>query len=159
MFFFPKYLFLSSAFSNTFYSRPHVKESTYYIICLNFSDKLDDFYHLKYSDYCLHLYCRCALRSSSDVSYQTWEFHWTSKRTLYLIHGVDSSNPLHHERIQFLSYSQFSLLFTCNQERTCWWFHFVALFNQTPITVVPFVRQDNSESIFGTYKPNVSINS
>ena len=39
------------------------------------------------------------------------------------------------------------------------WFHLEALLNQTLISIVLCVILDNSEWIFATYKPNVSINS
>ena len=37
------------------------------------------------------------------------------------------------------------------------WFHLEALFNQMPLSIAPCLLVDNSERIFGIYKPHVSI--
>ena len=44
--------------------------------------------------------------------------HRTSNRIFYLIHGLDCSNSVNHERVQVLSYCKKSLLFNCSWDWT-----------------------------------------
>ena len=44
------------------------------------------------------------------------------------------------------------------EPETARWFHLEARYNQTPISVVPWVLLDNPGGNIGTYKPRVSIN-
>ena len=81
-------------------------------------------YYLKYSDYCLHLYCYIHNDSPElpfvllQVYYvKRGSVHGTSTRTLYLIHGqeVNCSYTVNHNQAQVLSYSKYSLLFINTQ--------------------------------------------
>ena len=59
---------------------------------------LCSFYHLVYSNYCLHLYCHIH-NVSVDAFFgliqmfnvELWNLHGISNRTIYLTHGVDGS--------------------------------------------------------------------
>ena len=74
-----------------------------------------NYYYFKYSDYWPHLYCykhniladmtffRCFMSNSGVHTESRTEFFiWTTR--------VDYSNSLNHDRVQVLSYSQYSLL-------------------------------------------------
>ena len=73
--------------------------------------KSDNFYHLKYSDYCLHLHCYTH-NVSANMSFNLLVFHVefgdlhrTLNCTVYLIHGGDCSISINHDWVQVLSYS------------------------------------------------------
>ena len=71
--------------------------------------KPDNFYHLKYADYCLHIYYY-TLNISGDTPFGFFQvyyiklgsLHRTSNWTLYLIHGADDSNFINHNQVQGL---------------------------------------------------------
>ena len=68
---------------------------------------------------------------------------------------IDCSNSVNHNQIQVLSY-KYSLLFLLVvgiEPTTFRWFHLSTFLPNALYTVL-----DNSEWIFGTYKPNVSTN-
>ena len=70
------------------------------------------------------------------------------------------SNSANYDRVEVLSIvsiPSFQLLVGI-EPAISRWYHSEALFNRTSIFAVPCVQLDKSEWIFGTYKPNVSIN-
>ena len=76
--------------------------------------------------------------------------------------GVRTAKSVNHDRIQALSYCKYSLLFlplVGIEPATSRWFNSEALPNQMPYPLCYVSLLDNSEWIFRTYKPNVSITS
>ena len=68
---------------------------------------------------------------------------------------------MNHNRIQGLSYDKYSLLFLPTvgiETATFRWLHSEVFSKQTPYPLRYVSLPDNSEWMFGTYKPNVSIN-
>ena len=105
--------------------------------------KLDNFYHLDYSDYWPHFFivilitfrpiCHSAFftcfMSNSRVHTESWTelFIWTT--------GIDYSNFVNHDQAQVLSSSKYSLLVLSVagiEPATFRWFHSEAFSNQTP---------------------------
>ena len=81
------------------------------------------FYHFMYSVYCLHFYWYFH-NVSVDVSFSLLHaklrsLHRTLNWTLYSIYRGRFSNFLRLNWVQVLSYSKYSLLFTCSWDWTC----------------------------------------
>ena len=88
--------------------------------------------------------------------------HRISSWTLYLNLECRLSNSVNYDWVQVLSYSKYSLLVlpvVGIEPATSRWFHSEALSNQTLYPLHHVSLLDNSEWIFGTYKPNMSVNS
>ena len=95
-----------------------------------------------------------------------WMFYVELRRPYRILNWTTLFEPcvktVNHDQVQVLSYSQYSSLFlpiVGIEPVTSRWFHSEELSNQITYPLHYVSLLNNSEWIFGTYKPNVSINS
>ena len=71
-----------------------------------------DFYHFKYSDYCLHLYCLFTMFGlMCSLAFFGCFLSTSGAYTELLSTRINCSNSINHNWVQVLSYSKYSLLF------------------------------------------------
>ena len=92
---------------------------------------------------------------------ELWSLHKTPNWTLYLIYCIDCSNSVNHDQVQVLGYSKyFFVILTCSWDWTCnlQMIPLSIIFEPNILSLYNSILLVNSEGIFLTYKPNVSIN-
>ena len=112
---------------------------------------IDTFYHLEYSDYCLNLYNVSVDASFGRCFFSNLGTHKEDRTEPFTV--VDCSYLFNNNLVQIVSCCTCIRDWNCNLK-------IISLINtsqQLPICVVLCVLLDNSEWIFITYKPDVSI--